>query len=156
MRTLLKCWNKSNIVRFDNFLERVALFCWLSCAASSSKDSALMVTVLAASMSSWLMAAEKGKAMEGSENLCLDYRRGQRHGGHHTLKVCPFIFLSSRRLCPCFSCTVWRPHCVRSFRLHAVHRGVEEKFLSLDPFSSATVRRVIHYLTSGKMKGRRK
>ena len=33
---------------------------------------------------------------------------------------------------------------------------VEEKFLSLDPISSATVRRVIHYLTSGKMKGRRK
>ena len=33
---------------------------------------------------------------------------------------------------------------------------VEEKFLSLDPISSATVRKVIYYLTSGKMKGRRK
>ena len=33
---------------------------------------------------------------------------------------------------------------------------VEEKFLSLDTISSATVRRVIYNLTSGKMKGRRK
>ena len=33
---------------------------------------------------------------------------------------------------------------------------VEEKFLSLDPISSAMVRRVVYYLTSGKMKGRRK
>ena len=33
---------------------------------------------------------------------------------------------------------------------------MEEKFLSLDSISSATVRRVIYFLTSGKMKGRRK
>ena len=33
---------------------------------------------------------------------------------------------------------------------------MEEKFLSLDPISSATVRRVIYYLTSGKVEGRRK
>ena len=33
---------------------------------------------------------------------------------------------------------------------------VEEKFLSLDTISSATVRRVIYNLTSGKMKGRKK
>ena len=33
---------------------------------------------------------------------------------------------------------------------------MEEKFLSLDPISSATVRRVIDYLTSRKMKGGRK
>ena len=32
---------------------------------------------------------------------------------------------------------------------------MREKFLSLDPISSATVRRVLYYLTSGKMKGRR-
>ena len=32
---------------------------------------------------------------------------------------------------------------------------MEEKFLSLDTISSATVRRVIYYLTSGKMKGKK-
>ena len=33
---------------------------------------------------------------------------------------------------------------------------VEEKFLSLDPISSATVRKAVNNLTTGKMKGRRK
>ena len=33
---------------------------------------------------------------------------------------------------------------------------VEEKFLSLDPITSATVRRVIYYLSSRNLKGRRK
>ena len=33
---------------------------------------------------------------------------------------------------------------------------MEEKFSSLDSISSATVRRVIYYLTSRKLKGRRK
>ena len=33
---------------------------------------------------------------------------------------------------------------------------VEEKFLSVDPISSARVQRVICYLTSGKLKGSKK
>ena len=38
---------------------------------------------------------------------------------------------------------------------HRTKTTVEEKFLSLDPISSARVHRVICYFTSGKMKGRR-
>ena len=44
------------------------------------------------------------------------YRRGQRRQTHHTSQLCPFLcFFSLRLSVPCFSCTAWRPHCVRSF-----------------------------------------
>ena len=55
----------------------------------------------------------------------------------------------------CVVTTTFEENTVRQNSL-AVDVDVEEKFLSLDPISSATVRRVIYYLTSGKMKGKRR
>ena len=42
--------------------------------------------------------------------------------------VCPFLFLFCRRLpVPRFFLYFWRLHCVRSFVLHVIHRGVDTR-----------------------------
>ena len=52
----------------------------------------------AAGISSWLMAAEKGRPWRVQWTSALSYQRGQCRGDHHTSKVCPFLLLFSRRL----------------------------------------------------------
>ena len=76
-------------------------------------------------------------------------------------KVCEHMFcgLTKASVCEHILCGLKQvyEHMLCGLRQVCEHMVcVEEKFLSLDPISSATVRRVIYYLTSEKMKGWRK